>query len=66
MIPDEWKWISVVGPVINGGSDLVIYIFDTVGEYTEVRLADMEMEVFTTEPDPREADLFHLSVNGIR
>lgn len=54
MIPGEWKWISYVDPVNPGGrGDSVIFIFDSVGQYTEVLIADMEMEIFTEQPEPR-------------
>ena len=54
MKKNEWKWVSQVGPVVPGGDgNHLIYIFDSVGRYTEVRLADMELELFDTQPEPR-------------
>ena len=54
MNKNEWKWISQVGPVQPGGDgNHLIYIFDSVGRYTEVRLADMELELFEEQPEPR-------------
>lgn len=55
MTKNEWKWVSAVSPVTVGGDgNHNIYIFDSVGQYTEVVLSDMELEVFTgEEPEPR-------------
>jgi hypothetical protein len=48
MVSNEWKWVSVVGPTLPGEDyNGKLYIFDTVDQFTQVRLADMEVEVFS-------------------
>ena len=37
MSPNEWMWVSSVNPVVvDGDSNLFIYIFDSVDRYTQV------------------------------
>ena len=54
MEPDTWKWVSQVGPVQSGGDgNHLIYIFDNAVGPIKVDLADMELEHFAEQPEPR-------------
>ena len=54
MVPNEWKWISQVGPVVPGGDgNHVIYIYDNMTGPQQVEMSDMELELFTNQPEAR-------------
>ena len=56
MVQNEWKWVSEVRKVVYTGSHIFSFKFDDVDQYTEVLLADPQLEVWDVMPDPRPYD----------
>ena len=56
MVPNEWKYVSYVGPATNGDAGYILFIFDSMGGKNgqKAYISQPSLEIFEEKPEPLE------------
>ena len=56
MVPNEWKYVSYVGPATNGDGGYILFIFDSMGGKNgqKAYISQPSLEIFDEKPEPLE------------